>query len=581
MGRPLFVATVLVAVQTLAGCATLGAGKNDLSWLRSRAVLVVAEGAGAAAPIVEKRTERALALAPVRIHPASADAELEGVLAAADERVAVAHGAAEERRIPWVLIRTETDARIQNARGGAVRWRTRLPGRDPDRVLAERLTAAVAGSRTILDPGSVRLASAKDLDALRALAVSGSWGEHRARLDVLEGTFPADPAVKVHVVLFGNGLESNPAALSVAREMNPDGESELLALALAARSAGNTSIALVAYEALVALYPARRGYRVGLADARMAVHGPAEAVAACRGGFEEEFEDPRDGTDPHDAPDALPYADLRFHLGWYLAQTGAFEPATMAYERAGAIYEAMGRPREHGDALNNAGVSLVEAARPSLAVTVFRRALRVRRALGAARKVATTRYNLGRALADSGRSVDALAAYQVAAEEYEAAGRPRDALETRVETLALHALQGRRTDLEEAATSLLEAIDADSLRPLPADVWYELGAGRMAFADHTGAVEAFSAAVDGYRAAGRRLETAQSMYSMATPHVALYQFGEAHADLVGALRLAVELGDTESIVAIRRQLTQVRELIRMRDGTPPAIPPDLEDWTAP
>ncbi len=565
----------------LVGCTGLRAAKQDLSWLRGRSVLVVAEDAGAASVAIERRTERALALAPVRVHPTSADGELAAILADGASRLDTARGAAEERRIPWLLVRSDGAARIENARGGAVRWKTKLAGQDLDRVLAGRLARAVAGKEQLLDPGSVRLADSGDLEALRALAVAGDWPAHRARLDALQEAFPADPAVRVHDVFFGRGLQSDAAAFSVTREMNPDGESELLALALAARGAGNTSVTLVAYEALVSLHPDRRGYRVGLADARMAVHGAEEAVAACRGGFEGEFEDPARGTAPHDAPDALPYADLRFHLGWYLAQTGAFEPATLAYERAGIIYEAMGRPREQGDSLNNAGVSLVEAARPALAVTIFRRALKVRRALGSARQVATTRYNLGRALADAGRSVDALAAYEAAAEEYEAAGRPRDALETRVETLALHALQGRRSDLEDAASALLDAISDEAGRPIPADVWYELGAGRMAFADHTGAVEAFAAAVAGYKEAGRLLETAQSMYSMATPHVALYQFPEAHEDLLGALRLAVSLSDAQSIVAIRRQLGQVRELIRMRDGTPPAIPPDLEAWVTP
>ena len=579
MERLLLLAIVCLS-QVLPGCAIARRGA-ELSWLRGRPVLVVAEGAGADAAGVEHRTERALALAPVRVYPTSADPVLEGILEDGADRLVTARAAAEERRIPWLLVRTEDEARIENARGGEVRWSTRLVGPDPDRRLVGRLSEAVAGAAAVLDPASVRLAGVDAIGRLRALALDGAWAEHRGHLDVLVETFPADPAVLVHALVFGKGLQTDASALSVAREMNPDGESELLALALGAESMGNTPLALVAYEALVAGYPSRREYRVGLADTRMVVHGAERAVAACRAGVAEEIAIPKKGTAPHDAPDALPYADLRFHLGWYLAQTGAFESATLAYEAAGTIYEAMGRPREQGDSLNNAGVSLVEASRPSLAVTIFRRALAVRRGLGVERKIATTRYNLGRALADSGRTVDALSAYMAAADEYDAAGHPVAALETRVETLALHALRGRRGDLEAAAAVLLSALGETAERPLPADVWYELGAGRMAFADHLGAVEAFEAAIVGYRAAGQPLETAQAMYSQATPHVALYQFADAHANLVGALRLAVELGDSSSIVAIRRQLAQVRDLIRMRDGTPPAIPPDLESWFTP
>jgi tetratricopeptide (TPR) repeat protein len=575
---------LLFLALTTAGCVTARKADQNLSWLRGRLLLVVVEGATAeVAEAIEGDVVRALALVPVRVHPSSADVDLALVLASGDDRVALARTAAEERRIPWLLVRAESEARIENARDGDVRWTTKLFGPiDRDRVLAGRLTRAIAPDTAgLLDPESVRLVPSGRLSALRDSAVEGDWARHREAREGLEEAYPADPAVRVHVALFGGGPDA-PVGLSVVREMNPDGESELLALALAAEGVGNTSVALLAYEALVITHPDRLGYRVGLAEARMAVHGAADALAACRGGFGgDEFKNPAKGTAPHDAPDALPYADLRFHLGWYLAESGSFEAAALAYERAWTIYEAMGRPREQSDALNNAGVSLVDAGRPATAVAIFRRTLKVRRSLGLLRKVATTRYNLGRALSDAGRVRDALEAFLEAAEEYETAGRPQDALETRVETLGLHARQGRRQALEEAAGKLFDAIGEDSARPLPADVWYELGTGRMVFADHEGALDAFREAVAGYRVAGRRLETAQSMYSMATPHVALFRFVEAHADLLGALRVAADLRDSESIVAIRDQLDRVRELIRMGDGQLPEIPEDLETWIAP
>jgi tetratricopeptide (TPR) repeat protein len=174
-----------------------------------------------------------------------------------------------------------------------------------------------------------------------------------------------------------------------------------------------------------------------------------------------------------------------------------------------------------------------------------------------------------------------LGAYETSAEEYRAAGRLDDARETLVETLALHADLGNRRDLERTASELLAEVEGRREPPLEADVWFELGAGRMAFADHEGALDAFARAAAGYRSVGRRLEEAQSTYSMATPHVALFRFVEAHADLIAALRIAVDLSDTASVVAIRTQLVQVRDLIRMRSAEPPPIPEELRSLVEP
>ena len=73
-----------------------------------------------------------------------------------------------------------------------------------------------------------------------------------------------------------------------------------------------------------------------------------------------------------------------------------------------------------------------------------------------------------------------------------------------------------------------------------------------------------------------RVEEGQVHYSLASPHLAMRRFDEAHADLVRALVLAVELSDSVSILEIREQLEDIEDLIDHAGQEIPPIPPELQ-----
>ncbi|HCP46270.1 MAG TPA: hypothetical protein DIU15_09520 [Deltaproteobacteria bacterium] len=582
-------------------------------------VLVVAElssepsGEGPSAAVLEAEVTRSLALVPMRLWPVSADATLGDVLAGpAPGRLLRARSAAETRRLPWLLVRGPDHARIETTRGGEILWTTQLQDvPDPNGQLARRLVAALRGLRSsdaslpgLLDPSEVRLAPLERIDALRQMAAEGSWGPYREQLQRAEATWPADPAIRTHVALLAHlerSLNQTSAlsaplvadSLGVARGMNPDGESELLAVALAAESADNRTVALFARRLLTELYPERLDYRPELADA-LAEDGNAEAaLQVCRVGLagveRAQVLQLAPGSTPESLPVALPFADLAFSMGWHLAQKGAWELAALNYEDATIVYERMARQRELSDALNNTGVALVELGRPLLAAVALRSAVSIRTTLGASDRTGNSRYNLGRALTDAGRLREGRESYLAAAEDYAAAGAPLDALETHVELLDLAVRLGNRQALERDAEGLMERLsawqgegaDGERAREMVANVWYQLGHGRLSFEQHQEAIDAFVEAREQWRAMGRRLEEGQALYSLALPHLALMQFGDAHRVLVDALLIAVELADSTSILAIRSQLSQVEDLMRKAGEVVPALPDELERWARP
>ena len=585
---------LLLALVALAGCRTTRA--PGLDFARGQLVLVVAP----AEPSEEAALDRALTLTPVRSWPATADTPLTQRLDGAedDARLAVARQEAEERRIPWLIVSEPDALRVEDVRGGAVRWEKPLRGgaRTPHgraRVLREALGADAGPD--LLDPDGVRLAPADALDRLRRLAASAAWEEHQEVVADLRAEFPADPALLIHGVLpellTEGSSPSADAALRRAHAMNPAGESELLAVSLVAEANEQRPIALRAREHLARLLPERLDYRSELADLQSEMIGEDEAIGTCLGGLggvadPERFRSLPPGSAPHDAPAALPWADLSFSLGWYLTRDGRPQEALGAYEQAMDVYDALGRPRELADTMNNTGVALVQAGRAIVAVPMFRKALRLRQDQGRAEKAANSRHNLARALADSRRLNDAIRTYEDAATDYEALGDPLGAAESLYETLEHHAATGDREGLEARATDLFARLDglqdADEARvattELRGSVWFELGQARMALDDPRAALDAYGEALRWYRAVDRRLYEAQTLYSMAVPNMALFRLEEAHANLLAALRLAVDLGDSGSIIDIRDQVGELRRLLRASGAEPAPPPPALAPW---
>lgn len=588
MSPPLRSLLVVLLAVCLTGCATKKKAVSSLSWLRGKPVLVVSETAEPAPGERERAITRALSTAPVRAWPSDADVSLQATLDGSAARVEAAREEAEERRIPWLVVAEADRLRVENARGGEIRWTSEpRPALGPA-AASEALTAAVGPDVETPAEGlaatPARLCPATRLGRLRALAVDGEWEAHRGEVEQLAVEYPADPALMVHGVL-AQLLTDHPdaaaeAALRRSVQANPHGESELLALALLAEDAGRTGFALRTRATLVRLHPERIDYRPELADLHGELDAPREALGVLRGGLGfvdvDAIEGLPRGTAPHDAPLALPYADLRFSLGWYLAQVGDADPALLAYEQALRVYEVMGRQKEQSDAVNNAGVVLVEAGRPAVAVPLFRKARRLRVEQGRGRRAANSAHNLARALADSRRTSEALDAYEDAAAAYEELGDPVAAVESLYETLEHYAKAGDSESLERRSDELLARLEevsggeeSASLRGL---IWFERGRGRMALRNPEGALEAYTVALDVYRRQGARLDEAQTLYSMAVPNMALLRLEDAYTNLVDALELAVELNDSASIVDIREQVREVADLIRGAGRTPPPLP---------
>jgi len=592
------VAAVLLAA-LLAGCATIGPRSSDLSSLRGQPVLVVAElgeagGPGAAAGAAEQESAlaRALALVPLRIWPGSADPALRQLPEPPSQRLSEAREAAEVRRVPWLLVRGAQGLRLETARGAELLWKLNLSPKEPlaraarglSRALRSRASGAAPPAPLLLRSDEVRLAEVGLLNQLRELSVAQRWQAHRALIAESLPRWPADPALRIHDALTVLDAGERFARLRLAHRMNPDGESELLALALMAEAAGQDGLALRWREQLLQLFPDRIDYRPELAD-RQAEHDDLEgALSTCRSALGrrdgEQIERLPRGTAPHEAPSALPFADLRFATGWYLALSQSWELAAHNYLGAEQVYATLGRPREQSDALNNAGVAMVEAGRPLAAAVALRRAARMRSLQGAGERSATSRYNLARALADAGRLAKALRAYQRAEDEYLAVGAERDALETGLERLAVLARAGDEGAFEDYAAAFRERLAAGggTDAELLAAFWYELGKGRHRLGRAEPALEAYTTSLQQWRALGRRLEEGQLLYLMASPHLALMRFEAAHGDLVAALEIAVELSDSNSILAIGGQLAELESLILARGAQLPEVPEKLRSW---
>jgi len=439
----------------------------------------------------------------------------------------------------------------------------------------------------LLDVDETRLADTEVLGELRERALNGPSLEYRELALDAVGRWPADPAVRTHAALAAEPASSLRADLDIAVRLNPQGESELLALALAAESRGRASLALVWRKLLSELFPARLDYLPELADL-LSDHDEAEsALRVLRAGLAQVdgagMQGLGVGTAPHDRPAALPYADLVFTTGWYLALDEDWELAAHNYLTAEDIYQRLGRPTEQSDALNNAGVAMVEVGRPLAAAASLRRAVRLRSDQGSPTRVATSRYNLARALADAGRLSRALDAYEDAARGYREAGDDREARETLVERLALFARDGQAEAFEQAGALLVEELEAassDAVELLGA-AWFEIGRGRNRLGQQKAALSAYERSLDLWRQLGRRLEEGQVLYSMSVPRLALLHFTKAHDALVASLRIAVELGDSSSILAIRRQLSELSGLMRARGDSVPELPEALKRWLLP
>ena len=590
--RPLLRCVLALVGLTLlgSGCATI----RKVPLEPASRVLVVAEAAPDAAAAREREADvvRALSLVPLRAWPSDAEAALADDLdGEASSRTARAREAAEERRLPWLLVLGQEEARLETSRGGEILWRTRVrEGDDADGRLAARIHRGLraSGRRGLGGPGEVRLVPRERLAALRVLAVEGRWQDYSDALDELVAEWPADPAVRTHVGLrtFLTSGSVDLSGLQLAASMVEGAESELLATALVAEEAGVVAVSLEVRRALVRLYPDRIDYRPALAEAHELLDDPTAALSACRGGLAAVdggalLELPR-GTSPDRAPLALPFADLAYCAGYHLFEAGSWELSAVAYEDAVTLYEVMGLFPELGETLNNLGVAMVQADRPLMGASALRKAVDVREELGWPLPLANSRYNLARALSDANKPGGALLSYRRAADDYRAGGEPYEALAALVETLDLYVQQedpeGFAGEAETILAELEQLPEDEERERIVGDVWFELGRGRLTFGDAEGAAAAYLRSLRAWEGLEARLEQGQAHYSLALPHLALFEFEQAHTDLIRALEISVELSDSSSILAIRTQLEEIESLMEQAGKPIPAVPPELLPW---
>jgi tetratricopeptide (TPR) repeat protein len=579
--------TVLAGL-LLGGCATVR--KAPLPVASSLLVVVEDAPTSAAAEAREAAAVRALSTVPVRAYPSDADADLRADLAAGPvaERIDRARTRAAELRLPWILVLGADGARLETAHRGELRWLSR--GRRTDAHALESFERAMRGR-----PGGVagppRLAPPERLAQVRASLAAGRFEAWTAAVELLAVEFPADPAVRTHVGLQAHLLRGGAPAdgLELARSMAVDSESELLAIALEAEATGDLGLASKVWDALVSLFPHRLDYHLGRSEVLDALQEPEQALAACRRGLREADRDAiltiDKGTAPDEAPLALPFADLAYCVGYYLFESQRWELAAVAYEDAIRLYEAADRFRELGEALNNAGVAMVQAERPLIGARTLRKAVDVRLELGHRLPLANSRYNLGRALDEAGRPGAARLSLDRAAGDYRAAGEVHEALEVQIEILDLLVQEDDRAGFDERASSILGRLDEQPSSPeiesLKGDAWFEIGAGRMEFHDAEGSLAAYFRSLRVWQALGRALEEGQTRYSMALPNLALLKFDDSWWDLIAAMEISVDLGDSSSILAIRDQLDQIQDLMEQGGQAPPEVPEPLRRWVEP
>lgn len=547
-------------------------------------LLVVSEGTedpGAA----EAALVRALSVVPLRAWPNDSDPALVDDLRG-DDRLEQARGAAEERRLPWLLVLGSGGARLETARTGDVLWRGGARADD-----ATSVASALRRGLGERGQGTARLAPAGRLAEVRELAATSRWEAYVAAVGSLVEEFPADPAARTHAGLAVHLVSDvgRTDDLELARAMAPDSESELLAVAIAAEAEGSIGLAVKVRRALLRLHPARVDYRLSLADDLDLLDLPDEALSACRAGLtladRAAMEELDKGTDPHEAPGALTFADLSFCVGFHLFEAARWEHAALAYEDAATVYEALDSWRELGETLNNAGVAMVQAERPLIGARALRQAIDVREELGEPLPLANSRYNLGRAYADAGRAAQALVTLHRASEDYRRGGAPLEALDTLVDTLELHVDQGDRDGFEERGRTIVADLEgepeSERREEVAGNAWFEMGRGRLTFGDTEGSLAAYLRSLRVWQALQWRLEEGQTHYSMALPHLAALELEEAWMDLLRALEISVELSDSSSILAIRAQLEDVGDLIRQTGREPPEVPEALRRWLGP
>lgn len=413
-------------------------------------------------------------------------------------------------------------------------------------------------------PTTWMICSAAAIEELRIAALVDPTPAVLDRIDGVAEDCPIDPGpIEIGGVVRWRLGERDEARRLFRRAQahNPEGTSQLPILARSAGRAGMDDLEIELWELAVAIWPGRADYGAALAERLEERGDPSRAAeillsAASRDPGPTEME-PEAGDRAARLTDAALSADVRYLLGWMLYLEGRHDDALASYGEARPIYESLGEDLSVATCRNNMGVALVEMGRAVAAIPHLRAALEARTEASAER--ANTLYNLGAAQEAVGRLYDADEAWRLAADTYGAVGIPDDQFDTVLDVLLNQGEIGSRDGVEAAAELALALVgrgdEASRGRVLDA-----AGVARARVDLFEESLEALDEALRIWSSLGDRLHEGQTRYNMAIPHVGRGDIEAALATLEEARAIALELGDTESVVAIDAQLRQIERM---------------------
>lgn len=386
----------------------------------------------------------------------------------------------------------------------------------------------------------------------------------------VRASYPLDPALTAieGVLLMALGDEEEGRRLLLrAQVANPEGAAELAVLARMAGRAGLEELGLALWQLACELWPGRLDYALALAELleerqRVEEAGNVLLLASATVEVGEDLEGVADRPDRAAVlASAALLGDLRYLLGWMLHRQGTLDTAVASYSTARELYEAVDEPENVAACRNNIGVALVESNRAVAAIPHLRAALAGRGDGEPSEEEANTLYNLGAALQAVGRLDEADRTWRTAAAQYRSVGAVQDQFETLLDVVINRGEMGSSDDVEVALEIALRAIEGheahDEFRAMALDA---VGVARARVDRIEEALAALEEALEIWVSLGDRLHEGQTRYNMAIPHLAAGDVDAALECLEGARAIALEQGDTESVVAIDQQKSQIERM---------------------
>jgi len=485
-----------------------------------------------------------------------------------------------ERRIPYVLTTgldpEEGDAVVADLRPSSAgdpvrRWSVSAGDPAPVELRARlREDLSVPEKRADGHLTTWMICPVDELNRLRTALLVQPDGETLASVVDARAVYPLDPALtEIEAVLrLALGEEDEGRRLLLrAQVANPEGPAELAVLARMAGRAGLDDLEIALWRTACELWPGRLDYAVALAELlEEGDHiGEAAGVLLTASASLTEEPEPAAAAQRPDRAAVLARAallgDLRYLLGWMLHRQGELDVAVATYSSARELYEGVGEADSVSACRNNIGVALVENNRAVAAIPHLRAALDGREEDDPTEESANTLYNLGAAYQAVGRVAEADRSWRTAASHYRSIGSVQEQFETLLDVVINRGEMGSAEDVEMAMGHALGAVEGHAAhREFRAMALDAVGVARARVDRIDEAMLALDEALEIWIDLGDRLREGQTRYNMAIPHLAAGDVEAALSCLEEARAIALELGDTESVVAIDQQKSQIERM---------------------